>query len=236
MNWAQTASQRHKGVRIPVAAATQGPTDADRGTPPQSSPELKNDASTAPEGTSNLNEVMAMFARAQLQMAEALTRMSAPASPVLIQSTNDTASAIPEYDGSAKRNALTWISQVERVAALAHWSPSLTLATAATRLQGAARDWHSSYGIAYETWDTWKQAFTARFDRKLTMQEFLDLQAARTLRSSETLVEYMYLKNAILDNSPYPLANEERISLILSGINEDAWANPLAALPCSCVI
>ncbi|KAK8779210.1 hypothetical protein V5799_019450 [Amblyomma americanum] len=230
----ETASQRHEGVRALAAAATQGPTDADHGIPPQSSPQ--NDASTAPEGTPSLNEVMAMFARAQLQMTEALTRMSAPASPVLIQSTNDTASAIPEYDGSAQRNALTWISQVERVAALAHWSPSLTLATAATRLQRAAKDWHSSYGIAYETWDTWKQAFTARFDRKLTMQEFLDLQAARALRSSETLVEYMYSKNAILDKSPYPLANEERISLILSGINEDTWANPLAAQPCSSVI
>ncbi|KAK8777265.1 hypothetical protein V5799_029389 [Amblyomma americanum] len=42
-----------RGVRAPAAAATQGPIDADRGTPPQSSPE--NDASTAPEGTPSLN-------------------------------------------------------------------------------------------------------------------------------------------------------------------------------------
>ncbi|KAK8779299.1 hypothetical protein V5799_019360 [Amblyomma americanum] len=191
----ETASQRHEGVRAPAAAAPQESTDADHGIPHQSSPE--NDASRAPEGIPSLKEVVAMFARAQLQMTAALTRMSAPASPVLIQSTNDAASAIPEYDCSAQRNALTCISQVERVAALAHRSSSLTLATAATRLQGAAKDWHSSYGIAYETWDTRKQVFTARFDRKLTMQEFLDLQATRTLHSSETLVEYMYTRKTL---------------------------------------
>ncbi|KAK8772978.1 hypothetical protein V5799_012489 [Amblyomma americanum] len=60
----ETASQRHEGVRALAAAATQGPTDADHGIPPQSSP--LNDASTAPEATddgglhSNMLECMAL--------------------------------------------------------------------------------------------------------------------------------------------------------------------------------
>ncbi|KAK8768144.1 hypothetical protein V5799_005075 [Amblyomma americanum] len=45
----------------------------------------------------------------------------------------------------------------------------------------------------------------------------------------------MYSKNAVLDKAPYPLATEERISLILSGIDDDTWANPLAAQCCTTV-
>ncbi|KAH8038055.1 hypothetical protein HPB51_021460 [Rhipicephalus microplus] len=61
------------------------------------------------------------------------------------------------------------------------------------------------------------------------MQEFLELQTKRCLQSHETIVEYMYSKNAILNKAPYRLAEEERISLILSGIEDDTGANPLAA-------
>ncbi|KAH8028530.1 hypothetical protein HPB51_017656 [Rhipicephalus microplus] len=45
----------------------------------------------------------------------------------------------------------------------------------------------------------------------------------------------MYSKNAILSKAPYRLAEEERISLILSGIEDDKWANPLAAQLCGTV-
>ncbi|KAH7940367.1 hypothetical protein HPB52_023554 [Rhipicephalus sanguineus] len=67
------------------------------------------------------------------------------------------------------------------------------------------------------------------------MQEFLELQTKRRLQSHETIVEYMYSKNAILNKAPYRLAEEERISLILSGIEDDTWANPLAAQLCGTV-
>ncbi|KAH6924150.1 hypothetical protein HPB50_012817 [Hyalomma asiaticum] len=39
-----------------------------------------------------------------------------------------------------------WITETERIASLANWSPSLTLVNAITRLRGPARDWHASYG------------------------------------------------------------------------------------------
>ncbi|KAH8009148.1 hypothetical protein HPB51_010938 [Rhipicephalus microplus] len=128
-----------------------------------------------------------------------------------------------------------WITQVERIAALAHWTPSLTLVTAASRLTGSAKDWHSAYGSQYDTWEQWKEALILRFKRKLTMQEFLELQTKRCLQSHETIVEYMHSKNAILNKAPYRLAEEERISLILSGIEDDTWANPLAAQLCGTV-
>ncbi|KAH9367615.1 hypothetical protein HPB48_009986 [Haemaphysalis longicornis] len=84
--------------------------------------------------------------------------------------------------------------------------------------------------------ETWKHAIIARFHRRMSMQDFLDLQSKRRLRPSETIVEYMYSKNALLDKAPYPLATEERDSLILSGIGDNTWVNPLAAKPGSSVV
>ncbi|KAH7961807.1 hypothetical protein HPB52_012240 [Rhipicephalus sanguineus] len=122
------------------------------------------------------------------------------------------------------------LSRVERIAALAHWTPSLMLVTAASRLTGSAKDWHSANSSQHDTWEQWKEALNHRFKRKLTMQEFLEQQTKRRLQSHETIVEYMHSKNAILNKAR--LAEEERISLILSGIEDDTWANPLAAQLC----
>ncbi|KAL1422821.1 hypothetical protein MTO96_021681 [Rhipicephalus appendiculatus] len=68
------------------------------------------------------------------------------------------------------------------------------------------------------------------------MQKFLKIQTRRRLQSHETIVEYMYSRNAILDKAPYRPAEDERISLILSRIEDDTWANPLAAQLCSSVM
>ncbi|KAL1443640.1 hypothetical protein MTO96_045908 [Rhipicephalus appendiculatus] len=59
-----------------------------------------------------------------------------------------------------QQSAHEWIAQVERIAALAHWTPSLTLVTAASRLTGSAKDWHSAYGSQHDTWEQWKDALT----------------------------------------------------------------------------
>ncbi|KAH6924513.1 hypothetical protein HPB50_018979 [Hyalomma asiaticum] len=65
------------------------------------------------------------------------------------------------------------------------------------------------------------------------MQEFIELQSKRRLQNNETIVNYMYSKNAVLDKAPYRLVEEERISLILSGIDDNTWANTLAAQLCA---
>ncbi|KAH6924512.1 hypothetical protein HPB50_018978 [Hyalomma asiaticum] len=61
-------------------------------------------------------------------------------SPIQIHSTSDTSSSIPIFDGSPQESSHRWIAQVERIAALAYWTSSLTLASAASRLAGSARD------------------------------------------------------------------------------------------------
>ncbi|KAH9381796.1 hypothetical protein HPB48_009796 [Haemaphysalis longicornis] len=61
-----------------------------------------------------------MVAKTQAQLAELLLRPPAPAAPIQIHSTSDTASAIPEYDGNVQRNLHDWSAQVERISELAH--------------------------------------------------------------------------------------------------------------------
>ncbi|KAH9384997.1 hypothetical protein HPB48_027034 [Haemaphysalis longicornis] len=104
-----------------------------------------NETSHAQHGNeSDISRTLAMVAKTQAQLAELLLRPPTPAAPIQIHSTSKTASAIPEYDGNVQRNLHDWIAQVERIPELAHWSPSLTLATAATRLWGPVRDWNAS--------------------------------------------------------------------------------------------
>ncbi|CAN7949844.1 unnamed protein product [Ixodes hexagonus] len=107
---------------------------------------------------------------------------------------------------------------------------------AITRLRRAARDWHKSYGNHIHDWDVWKHAIAERFKRKMSLQEFFDFQNERKLKPDETLVQYMYAKNAMLEKAPHKLSPEERISLILSGIQDDKWATPLATQNCTSVL
>ncbi|KAH6931883.1 hypothetical protein HPB50_001309 [Hyalomma asiaticum] len=185
----------------------------------------------SPNAKPSMAQILAALVNTQVLLANWLSRFT-PRAQIQIHSTSDTSSSIPIFDGSPQESAHRWIAQVERVAALAHWTSSLTLASAASGLAGSARDWHSAYGWWYETWEEWRDALTQRFRRRLTMQEFIELQSKRRLQNNETIVEYMYSKNAVLDKAPYRLAEEERISLILSGIDDNTWANPLAAQLC----
>ncbi|KAH6919396.1 hypothetical protein HPB50_029615 [Hyalomma asiaticum] len=68
------------------------------------------------------------------------------------------------------------------------------------------------------------------------MQEFLDFQTKRTLQREESITEYIYSKNAILEKAPYYMGTEERMSLILAGTRDDKWAIPLAAHCCKSVL
>ncbi|KAK8768143.1 hypothetical protein V5799_005074 [Amblyomma americanum] len=110
----------------------------------------------ASDGTPSMAAILGMIATTQAQLSTALTRNPAATAPVQIHSTSDTSSAIPLYDRTPQQSVHGWISQVERIEALAHWTESLTLASAATRLTGAARDWNSFYGTRCDTWPEWK--------------------------------------------------------------------------------
>ncbi|KAH8009204.1 hypothetical protein HPB51_012702 [Rhipicephalus microplus] len=109
------------------------------------------------KGEPSMAQILAALMNTQALLANMLLRGPPTTSPIQIHSTSDTSSSIPLFDGTPQQSAHEWITQVERIAALAHWTPSLTLVTAASRLTGSAKDWHSAYGSQYDTWEQWKE-------------------------------------------------------------------------------
>ncbi|KAL1441862.1 hypothetical protein MTO96_008251 [Rhipicephalus appendiculatus] len=100
-----------------------------------------------------LAQILAALVKTQFLLANSLSRGAPTTSPIQIHSTSDTSPSVRTFDGTPQQSAHKWIAQVERIAALAHWTSSLTLVTAAIHLTGSARDWRSAYGTRYDTWD-----------------------------------------------------------------------------------
>ncbi|KAG0411991.1 hypothetical protein HPB47_010878 [Ixodes persulcatus] len=59
-----------------------------------------------------------------------------------------------------------------------------------------------------------------RFQQRLSMKDFVELQAMRMLRRNETLVQYIFKQDALLKKSPHPLTHEERIAMIIGDIKD----------------
>ncbi|XP_064481253.1 uncharacterized protein LOC135394440 [Ornithodoros turicata] len=170
-----------------------------------------------------LTAVVSQLAITVQQLAEVQCK------PIQVTSTPDTAAALPKFSGEKLDDPETWTNEVERVAAQANWSPNLTLLNAVSRLSGLAANWQKTCGKQHSDWAVWKSAFLERFKRRLSMEDFIDIQAKRTLRRNETIVQYIFEKDALLEMSPHPLTAEERISMIIGDIKDNVWAIPLAS-------
>lgn len=140
---------------------------------------------------------------------------------IQITSTNDTANSISIFKGDAIDNALEWIKEVDRIATLANWSDDLKLTNAISRLSGSANNWQLTRGKTYNDWTAWKTALATRFKRRITMQEFLAHQSDRKLKHNESLVDYIYAKDALLEKAPFTIPQADRISMIIGDITEE---------------
>ncbi|GFR10140.1 uncharacterized protein TNCT_66151 [Trichonephila clavata] len=60
------------------------------------------------------------------------------------------------------------------------------------------------------------------------MQEFLSHQSERKLRHSETLVDYIYAKDALLEKAPFTIPQPDRVSMIIGDITVEMWQIALA--------
>jgi len=154
---------------------------------------------------------------------------------VQIISTNDTASAISLYYGKKYENVEDWIREVERISSHAHWSMSLTLVNAVSRLRGSALNWNKVSGRQIDSWTEWKEKLIDRFKSKMSFSDFIKFQGKRILRKDELIVEYIFDKDAIIEKAPFKMQQSDRISLILEGITDNIWAVPLATAMCSSV-
>ncbi|CAN7978980.1 unnamed protein product, partial [Ixodes persulcatus] len=126
-------------------------------------------------------------------------------------------------------DAKQWTQEVERIAAQALWTPTLTLLNATSRLSGLVANCQKTNGKRHPEWGEWKQALIERFRRRLSMKDFIELKAKRTMRRNETLVQYIFEKDALLEKSPHPLTPEERISMIIGDIKDTKLSIPLAS-------
>ncbi|KAH7969776.1 hypothetical protein HPB52_021870 [Rhipicephalus sanguineus] len=214
--------QRPEGGERPAGGerTLQGPAEPRTSTVPDLDRAHVGDGDNATHPVA-LNDVLGVIVETQRQLAQALQQNT---QPLQVHSSGDTASAINTFHGNPRESVKEWLAEIERVASLANWTQSLAMLNAITSPHGAARDWHSYYGIYIQDWETWKHAITERFQRKMNLQEFLVYQNERKLLPTETIVQYMYAKNAMLEKAPHKLAAEERISLILNGIENDNLA------------
>ncbi|KAF8778276.1 Transposon Tf2-6 polyprotein like [Argiope bruennichi] len=147
---------------------------------------------------------------------------------IQITSTNDTANSIQIFKGDIIENVLEWLKEVERISTLANWSDELKLTNAISRLSGSAKNWQLTTGKNFNDWITWKNALASRFKRRITMQEFLAHQSERKLRHNESLVDYIYSKDALLEKAPFTIPQPDRISMIIGDITEEKWQIALA--------
>ncbi|GFS34536.1 uncharacterized protein NPIL_466681, partial [Nephila pilipes] len=172
----------------------------------------------------NIAAILSTLMETQKQFLE----RQANSNVIQITSTNDTANSIQIFKGEIIENALEWLKEVERISTLANWSDELKLTNAISRLSGSAKNWQLTTGKNFNDWITWKTALASRFKRRITMQEFLAHQSERKLKHNESLVDYIYSKDALLEKAPFTIPQPDRISMIICDITDEKWQIALA--------
>ncbi|GFW90175.1 putative gypsy-29-i dr [Trichonephila clavipes] len=110
---------------------------------------------------------------------------------------------------------------VIQITSTTHWSNELKLTNAISRLSGSAKNWQLTTEKNFNDCTVWKTAFASRFKRRITMQEFLAHQSERKMKHSETLVDYIYAKDALLEKAPFTISQQDRISMIIVDVTEE---------------
>ncbi|GFU12047.1 uncharacterized protein NPIL_180321 [Nephila pilipes] len=172
----------------------------------------------------NIAAILSTLMETQKQFLE----KQANSNVIQITSTKDTANSIQIFKGEIIENALEWLKEVERISTLANWSDELKLTNAISRLSGSAKNWQLTTGKKFNDWITWKTALASRFKRRITMQEFLAHQSERKLKHNESLVDYIYSKDALLEKAPFTIPQPDRISMIIGDITDEKWQIALA--------
>ncbi|GBL70415.1 hypothetical protein AVEN_206587-1 [Araneus ventricosus] len=125
-------------------------------------------------------------------------------------------------------NAYNWIKEVGRISILANWTNKLKLTNSISRQAGSAKNWQITQGYRYNDWSEWKAVITSRFKRGITMQEFLTHQSDHKLKRTESLMDYIYAKDALLEKAPFITSRSDHISMIIGNITEEKWQIALA--------
>ncbi|GBN70327.1 hypothetical protein AVEN_232673-1 [Araneus ventricosus] len=144
-----------------------------------------------------------------------------PPNVIQITSTNDTAYSIQIFHRNIMDNVSEWIKEVDRISTIANWTNDLKLTNTISSLAGSAKNWKISQGYHYNEWNEWKSALSLRFKRRITMEEFLKHQSDCKLGRNESLVDYIYSKDALLEKAPFTIPQSDSLSMIIGDITEE---------------
>ncbi|GBM84835.1 hypothetical protein AVEN_95664-1 [Araneus ventricosus] len=168
----------------------------------------------------NIAAVLNTLMESQKRLLE--RQMNSP-NVMRITSTNDKTNSNKIFRGNLMDNASKWIKQVERISTLANSTNELKFTHDISHLAGSAKNWQLTLGYLYNDWNKWKAALTKRFKKRITMQEFLAHQSDHKLKRNESLVDYIYTKDALFEETPFTVTQSDRISMIIGDITAEKW-------------
>ncbi|XP_064472525.1 uncharacterized protein LOC135386982 [Ornithodoros turicata] len=141
----------------------------------------------------------------------------------------DLSSSIPQFEDSRKQNVKMWLEDVRRVQQLACWEDATTRLIAASKLKGAARNWHLAFGSQFDTWTTWSAALQETFSPDLTLIEWQNQVMKVTQEHGQSLYQYAFAKLRVIECCPVTLSDAQKIDYLLQGIREQHISAALAA-------
>ncbi|XP_064467356.1 uncharacterized protein LOC135378290 [Ornithodoros turicata] len=141
----------------------------------------------------------------------------------------DLSSSIPQFEDSRKQNVKTWLEDVRRVQQLASWEDATTRLIAASKLKGAAPNWHLAFGSQFDTWTTWSAALQETFSPDLTLIEWQNQVMKVTQERGQSLHQYAFAKLRVIERCPVTLSDAQKIVYLLQGIREQHISAALAA-------
>ncbi|RWS21617.1 uncharacterized protein B4U80_11812, partial [Leptotrombidium deliense] len=139
---------------------------------------------------------------------------------VILHTTPDLSSTIPEYHGKRWESLRKWFESLENAKRQCNWSDSVVKGVAISRLKGEALCWQSYEGSDYEGWNDWKRALREAFEKPLTLREWNEMVNSRRQRSNETVAEYFGEKMSLIKRAPeqFEVSKEAAIDYLISGV------------------
>ncbi|KYN05598.1 hypothetical protein ALC62_03469 [Cyphomyrmex costatus] len=141
------------------------------------------------------------------------------------------ANQIPAFHGSEDEDIESWIRKIEYVATIHGVNEGVKLLATSSKLSENARDWFDldNGQINSSSWNIFKQAITRRFKRYIPFHIALQkVEERRWNTQKESFHEYALQKLKLMNNLQLP--EQDRIQLIINGINSLSLRNAAAVL------
>jgi hypothetical protein len=114
-----------------------------------------------------------------------------------------------------------WVNSVDEYALIHGWDDKTTSHLALGKLRGPAEIWYRGLPTKLFTWGEWRDMLINNFKQKRNLHQALTNMMACVPGRSERLYEYVYRKLALIHKLKLPINDEDKVNLIMGGINDD---------------